>query len=305
MLSSGAAAVIPGGNTTMDRNDESDILRRAYAKRVMFVADSADRRLEAAFASIPRETFLPRGPWQVVRFDPWRGSRGYIRTPSSNLAYIYDDVVVAILPERHLNNGQPALHARLMAEAAPKLGEHVVHIGIGAGYYTAILAHLAGARGAVTAIEYDPELAALSTRNLGDRRNVTVIHGDGTQADFAPADVIYVNAGATAPLPHWLDRLKEGGRLIVPLTEAGFPNGDVRRGAVFRIERHGEDYLARRVSPVAIFPCAGGRDLAAETALAAAFAKGGAENVTRLYRHADVPDDDCWLKGGGWCLAYR
>ncbi|HEU0219017.1 MAG TPA: rRNA adenine N-6-methyltransferase family protein [Stellaceae bacterium] len=289
----------------MDRNHESDILRRAYAKRVMFVAGSADRRLEAAFASVPRETFLPRGPWQVVRLGRWRGNRGYITTPSSNLAYIYDDVVVAILPERHLNNGQPALHASLMVAAAPTAAEHVVHIGIGAGYYTAILAHLAGARGKVTANEYDPELAALSADNLRDRRNVTVIHGDGTQANFAPADVIYVNADATAPLPHWLDRLKEGGRLIVPMTEAGFPMGDARRGAVFRIQRRGEDYLARRVSAVAIFPCAGGRDPTAETALAAAFAKGGAENVTRLYRRADVPDDDCWLKGEGWCLAYR
>jgi protein-L-isoaspartate(D-aspartate) O-methyltransferase len=271
----------------------------------MFVAGSADRRLEVAFASVPRETFLPRGPWQVVRFDPWRGNRGYVTTPNGNLAYIYDDVVVAILPERHLNNGQPTLHAWLMAAAAPKAGEHIVHIGVGAGYYTAILAHLAGARGKVTAIEYDPELAALSARNLRDRRNVTVIHGDGTQADFAPADVIYVNAGATAPLPHWLDRLKEGGRLIVPLTEAGFPNGDARRGAVFRIERRGPEFPARRISAVAIFPCEGGRDEAGEQALAAAFDKGGAERVTRLYRRDDLPEEQCWLRAPGWCLAYR
>jgi protein-L-isoaspartate(D-aspartate) O-methyltransferase len=292
-------------SSDLSGSSERDILRRAYAKRVMFIAGSADRRLGAAFASVPREAFLPRGPWQVVRFDPWRGGGGYVTTPSSNLAYIYDDVVVAILPERHLNNGQPALHAWLMAAAGPKTGEHVTHIGIGAGYYTAILAHLTGSRGQVMAIEYDSELAALSARNLRDLRNVTVVHGDGTQADFAPADVIYVNAGATAPLPHWLDRLKEGGRLIVPLTEAGFPDGDVRRGAVFRIERRGEHYAARRVSAVAIFPCAGGRDPAGEVALAAAFAKGGAEKVTRLYRHADVPNDDCWLKGEGWCLAHR
>jgi len=28
----------------------------------------------------------------------------------------------------------------------------------------------------------------------------------------------------------WLDRLKEGGRLILPLTAGGFPNRDVRHG---------------------------------------------------------------------------
>jgi protein-L-isoaspartate(D-aspartate) O-methyltransferase len=43
----------------------------------------------------------------------------------------------------------------------------------------------------------------------------------------------------------------------------------------------------------------------AEAALGAAFAKGGAENVTRLYRHDDIPEENCWLRGKGWCLAYR
>jgi len=34
--------------------------------------------------------------------------------------------------------------------------------------------------------------------------------------------------GATRPADAWLDRLKEGGRLILPLTTDGFPNRDVR-----------------------------------------------------------------------------
>jgi hypothetical protein len=33
-----------------------------------------------------------------------------------------------------------------------------------------------------------------------------------------------------APADAWLDRLKERGRLILPLTADGFPNRDVRRG---------------------------------------------------------------------------
>ena len=35
-----------------------------------------------------------------------------------------------------------------------------------------------------------------------------------------PADVIYVNAGASRPAYAWLDGLKEGERLIMPLTTA-------------------------------------------------------------------------------------
>ena len=50
--------------------------------------------------------------------------------------------------------------------AAPASGEHVVHIGTGTGYYTAILAHLVGPSGWVTGIEYDCELAARAKANL-------------------------------------------------------------------------------------------------------------------------------------------
>jgi protein-L-isoaspartate(D-aspartate) O-methyltransferase len=289
----------------MPSKSDLEIIRRAYAKRVMFAAGVASRRLEAAFAAVPREAFLDRGPWQIVRFNSFIGTRGYVATPSADPVYLYDNVVVAIVPERTLNNGEPSLHAWLMHNAGVKAGEHVVHIGLGAGYYTAILAQLAGSRGKITAIEYDAELTERAARNLRDRNNVTVVSGDGTKYDFALADVIYVNAGATHPMAHWLDRLAEGGRLILPVTSAGFPMGDIRRGAVFRIERNGNDYPARRISAVAIFPCEGGRDADEEAALADAFDEGGAENVTRLYRRDDVPKADCWLRGKGWCLAYR
>jgi protein-L-isoaspartate(D-aspartate) O-methyltransferase len=103
------------------------------------------------------------------------------------------------LPKRNLNNGQPSLHAALIAAAAPQPGEHVLHIGVGVGYYTAILAELVGATGRVTAIEYDAELAARATANLAPTPHVGVVHGDGTRIAFEPADVIYVNAGATRP----------------------------------------------------------------------------------------------------------
>jgi len=62
-----------------------------------------DRRIEAAFASVKREDFLGPGPWQILRWD-----RGYEKAPSADPVYLYDDVVVAIVPERNLNNGQPS-----------------------------------------------------------------------------------------------------------------------------------------------------------------------------------------------------
>jgi protein-L-isoaspartate(D-aspartate) O-methyltransferase len=119
------------------------------------------------------------------------------------------------------------------------------------GYYTAILAELVGVAGRVTAIEFDAELAPRATANLAQTPHVRAIHGDGTRIMFEPADVIYINAGVTRPADAWLDRLKEGGSLILPLTANGFPNRDVRRGVVFRIERRGPEFLARRISGVA------------------------------------------------------
>jgi protein-L-isoaspartate(D-aspartate) O-methyltransferase len=139
---------------------------------------------------------------------------------------------------------------------------------------------------------------------------VRVVQGDGTVVPFEPADVIYVNAGATRPAETWLDGLADRGRLILPLTSnKGFIDNDPpvpveRRGAVFRIERRSEEFLAQWISPVAIFPCEGARDALSEAALAKAFAKGGWENVKRLYRSDASPEELCWLRAPGWCLAY-
>lgn len=289
----------------MNRKERLEIIRQAYAKRVMAVAGLADRRVEAAFEGVPREAFLNRGPWQVVRWNAVTNRSDYVQTPSRDPVYLYDDVVVAIVPERSLNNGQPSFLAMLIAGATPKPGNHAVHIGAGVGYYTAILARLVGRRGRVTAIEFDPSLAERARKNLADERNIRVIQGDGTRVPFEPADVILVNAGATRPADIWLDSLKEGGRLILPLTAGGYPNADIRNGAVFRIARHGGEFTAERISGVIIFPCEGMRNAASEAALASAFANGRAGEVTRLYRRDDVPEADCWVRGSGWALAYR
>jgi protein-L-isoaspartate(D-aspartate) O-methyltransferase len=162
----------------------------------------------------------------------------------------------------------------------------------------------------VTAIELDPELAARAPVNLSPYPNVRVVHGNGAVVPFDVADVIYVNAGATRPADAWLDGLSEGGRLILPLTANRGPMQNdppvpiERRGAVFRIERRSAEFLALWISPVALFPCEGARDVISEAALAEAFRKGGWERVTRLYRNNDVAEDRCWLCAPGWCLGY-
>ena len=273
------------------------IVRRAYAKQMLAVFDVTDPRVEAAFAAVRREAYLGPGPWPIW----YLFRRGYVATPSDDPVYLYQDVFVGLIPERNLNNGEPAGHAMLIACADARSGEHAVHIGAGTGYYTAILAHMVGDTGRVTAIEYDPGLATRLAVNFAGQPNVCAAQGDGTKIDFEPADVIYVSAGATRPVDLWLDRLKDGGRLILMLT---LDKKFGRAGAFFRIERRADGFLAKWIFAGDIFPCEGARDAESERALAAALDKGGWERVTRLYRRGDLPDEQCWLKGPDWCLVY-
>lgn len=287
---------------------ELGVIRRAYAKQILAVAGVRDARLETAFAAVRREDYLGPGPWPMLRWSG--GPERYADSPDADPTYLYTNDLVGIVPDRHINNGQPSLHAALMAAAEVREGDHVVHVGAGVGYYTAIMAHLAGVTGRVTAIEFDPTLAARAEANFATRANVRVIAGDGAKVPFDAADVIYVNAGATRPAETWLDRLAEGGRLILPLTtDKGFrtldPGPMQRRGAVFAIERRGDAFLARWISAVAIFPCEGMRDPESEAALAEGFEKGGWDQVRRLHRGDDVAPERCWLRAPGWCLAYE
>jgi protein-L-isoaspartate(D-aspartate) O-methyltransferase len=285
----------------MEREQELAIIRRAYAKQILAQWQVDNSRLEQAFAEVHREDFLGPGPWMIPR---WFGE--YVPTPSADPVYLYIDSVVQIIAERHLNNGQPSGLAMWMARAPIRPGDHVVHIGTGTGYYTAIMSHLAGPSGKVTGIEVDTGLATRAKKNLSSYSNVRIVEGDGTTVPFDPADVIYVNAGVTRPADQWLDGLREGGRLILPLAtiKLAGDNTKVSRGAMFRIERRASEFLVQCISPVEIIPYDGARDETSEAALAEAFKKGDCKRVTRLYRNEDIPDDRCWLRASGWCLAY-
>jgi protein-L-isoaspartate(D-aspartate) O-methyltransferase len=126
------------------------IVRRAYAKQIMAPFNTAHPSVEAAFATVRREAFLGPGPWPILH------SRRYVMTPDDDPVYLYQDLPVGIVPQHSLNNGQPSGHAMLMARADPRSGEHVVHIGAGVGYYSAILARMVGESGRVPAVNTIP-----------------------------------------------------------------------------------------------------------------------------------------------------
>ncbi|WP_262030706.1 protein-L-isoaspartate O-methyltransferase family protein [Microvirga sp. Mcv34] len=186
----------------------SDNYRRAYARQIVRLAEVRNGRLKQAFASVPRETFLPPPPWTVI-------SRG-MATQTSDIADIYDNVLVAIDLDRGINNGEPALHAAWIDAIDPQPGETVIHVGAGTGYYTAILALLVQPDGRVEAFEYEADLAAQAERNLGAYANVTVHAASAFGRALPKGDIVYVNAGVLAPDVEWLRALNPSGRLIFP-----------------------------------------------------------------------------------------
>jgi protein-L-isoaspartate(D-aspartate) O-methyltransferase len=276
--------------------------RHSYAEELRFTARVGSRAVIDAFATVPRERFFGPGPWRVL--SPMAMAE-YWTTEDADPRHLYHDVLVAIDEERRLNNGQPSLWARMYDQLELRHGGHVVHVGAGTGYYSAILAEIVGRTGQVTAIEIDPILAARASENLAAAwPQATVVAADG----FAfrpdrPADTIVVNAGVTHFSPVWLDTLAaENGCLLVPLTNAE------RWGCFLLITRQAGDpyrYSARFVGRVGIIPCVGGRDPAAEERLNAALAraKGDFTAIRSLRRPPDEPDHTCWLAGDGWWLS--
>ncbi len=225
--------------------------------------------------------------------------------------YAYQDALFVLAADKGIHNGSPALHARLLAALEPQLGDRIVHVGAGTGYYTAILAELVGPAGHVYAVEIDDALASRARTALADRNNVTVIAADGAQWEKQAADAVYVNFGVARPADAWIEALRPGGRLVMPL---GVP-GPARRskegrhashGVALRIERHLESFSARWVGP-AFFVCATGQlatDADQLDALTAAFTRGGVEFVESLIWKAVPPVERCWYVGKDWALCY-
>jgi protein-L-isoaspartate(D-aspartate) O-methyltransferase len=101
--------------------------RKRYANLIWQSAQLRSERLVRALSEIPREDYLGPGPWKTMRFVfPLK----YEDTPD-NPVHVYHDVLVALDPERTLNNGQPSVLARWIDAMDIQEGDHVVHAGCG------------------------------------------------------------------------------------------------------------------------------------------------------------------------------
>ncbi len=277
--------------------------RRFYAQQMLARAFvERDERLEAAFARVPREAFAGPPPWYI------RDNEGYRALPSQDPVVLYQDILIGLDMQRTVNNGSPSLHAGLMHQARVTEGDHVVHLGAGSGYYSAILAELVGPKGQVTAVEYDALLADRARAALVGYPQVRVIHGSAFDWPQENADLVYVNFALDHPPARWVDSLYLHGRLVFPLgvparDASGAYTGVTARAGMLMIERRMAGFEARFVQRVN-FVWGEGLD---ETpgrheGLMQAFRAGGVSQVRSL-RWGDPPGKDEWYGEEAWGLS--
>jgi protein-L-isoaspartate(D-aspartate) O-methyltransferase len=282
------------------------IVRRFFAEELEAVCGFRSPGLVDAFATIPREKFLPAGPWQVLSvadYTPMAVPPARA-TPDADPRRVYHNIGIAIDPGRRLFNGHPGTLASWIDALALTPGARVLHIGAGLGYYTAIIAHAVGSSGRVVAIEVDEALAAGARANLASMRWVDVRHSDGTERHEQPFDAILVNAGVTHPRDEWLDALAPGGRMMLPLTATMPQMGPIGKGFMLLVTHEPEGgFAVKPFTIVAIYSALDLRDETMNAALGQAMMKQPFPPVKRLRRDTHEPSSSCWLHGATWCLS--
>lgn len=187
-----------------------------------------DKRVLAAFSSVPRELFVKPGSEE----------------------HAYEDSPLCI--EEGQTISQPRMVAMMceLAELTPQ--SRVLEVGTGRGYAAAILGQLAAE---VYSIERLPVLASLAAKKLASLgySHIQVDCRDGTMGwpEKAPFDAILVAAASPSIPPTLKSQLKVGGRLIIPV-------GGESIQSLVKVTRLDEDlYETREITTVRFVPLIG------------------------------------------------
>jgi protein-L-isoaspartate(D-aspartate) O-methyltransferase len=189
----------------------------------LIAQDIRDFRVLATIAKVPRQLFVD----EAMAHKAW-----------DNTA----------LPIGHGQTiSQPYMVARMTELLMQNNPAHVLEIGTGSGYQTAILAHLVEHVYTVERIKSLQFLARRRLRQL-DLHNVSAKHGNGWLgwANKGPYDAILVTAAASEIPTALTDQLAEGGRLVLPV-------GDSQQ-TLQLIERSGSQLTSRILEPVRFVP---------------------------------------------------
>ncbi|PIP12610.1 MAG: protein-L-isoaspartate O-methyltransferase [bacterium (Candidatus Stahlbacteria) CG08_land_8_20_14_0_20_40_26] len=115
---------------------------------------------------------------------------------------------------------QPFMVASMTEQLELTGGEKVLEIGTGSGYQTAVLAEIVREVYTVERIESLAKRAKETLDRLG-YKNVHIFSGDGTLGllEYSPYDAIIVTAASPDVPPPLFEQLKDGGRMVIPISD--------------------------------------------------------------------------------------
>jgi protein-L-isoaspartate(D-aspartate) O-methyltransferase len=156
----------------------------------------------AAFGAVPRHLFLPR----LSR------DRAYTVDEAIPTHFDRDGVPIS-------SSSAPTIMAVMLEMLATGSGERVLEVGAGTGYNAALLARLVDPGGHVVSIDLNPAVVAEAEANVADAgSSVEVVTGDGWEGVAGERfDRVIVTAECWDVSPHWVDQLRDGGALVLPL----------------------------------------------------------------------------------------
>jgi protein-L-isoaspartate(D-aspartate) O-methyltransferase len=173
-----------------------------------------DRRILAAFGTVPREIFVPEGRRALAYSDA--SLEAFPSIDGAPARFLLPPVVLARLIQ--------------LAEVGPN--DSVLDVGCMTGYSTAVLFHVARS---VLGLEAEPELVDTMRANFAEL-GINAGSAEGPlelgYPRLGPYDVILLN-GSVPEIPETLFRqLREGGRLVVVIADARA--GRARQGKAYR-----------------------------------------------------------------------
>ncbi len=164
-------------------------------------------KIVSAFEKIKREKFIPKDQKQ----------------------HAYENRALLLSTKYRATISQPYTIAFMLKLLELTDNQKILEIGSGSGYVLALINKISR-KSKIYGVERIEELVEKSSNVLKNKRNITVICGDGSKGlkKYAPYDRILISAGAKRIPPYLYTQLKDNGIIVCPV-----------RGPIVQIKRKG------------------------------------------------------------------